>query len=54
MNYLVDCFAELKRLRDLQYESDFNDLTKKAQFYKMQADSVQKLMDDGQEVIPLF
>ena len=54
MDYLVDCFAELKRLRDLQYESDFNDLTNKAQFYKMQADSVQKLMDEGQEVIPLF
>jgi len=31
---LIDCHTELKRLRDLQYEYDFNDNNQQSNFYK--------------------
>ena len=54
MEHLVDSFVELKRLRDLQYESDFNDQTELAKSYQSQANDVQKLINQGVEFIPLF
>ncbi len=53
-NRLKDCHQELKRLRNLQYESDFNDETKEASFYKERADRIQELIKQGVEHIPNF
>ena len=53
-NRLKDCHEELKRLRNLQYESDFNDETKEVSFYKERADSIQELINQGVEYIPNF
>ena len=44
-NRLKDCHQELKRLHNLQYESDFNDEIKEANFYKERADSIQGLIN---------
>jgi len=53
-NRLKDCHQELKRLRNLQYESDFNDENKEAVFYKERADRIQELINQGVEYIPNF
>ena len=53
-NRLKDCHQELKRLRNLQYESDFNDETEGASFYKERADNIQELINQGVEYIPNF
>ncbi len=53
-NRLKDCHQELKRLRNLQYESDFNDETKETSFYKERADRIQELINQGVEYIPNF
>tara|TARA_B100000787_G_C16071410_1_gene240122 strand:+ start:83 stop:253 length:171 start_codon:yes stop_codon:yes gene_type:complete len=53
-NCLKDCHQELKRLHNLQYESDFNDEIKEANFYKERADSIQELINQGVEYIPNF
>jgi len=53
-NRLKDCHQELKRLRNLQYESDFNDEYKEAVFYKERADRIKELINQGVEYIPNF
>ena len=53
-NRLKDCHEELKKLRNLQYESDFNDETEEASFYKERADNIQELINQGVEHIPNF
>tara|TARA_B110000003_G_C16336919_1_gene413187 strand:+ start:238 stop:357 length:120 start_codon:yes stop_codon:yes gene_type:complete len=35
---LIDCLTELKRLRDLQYDSDFNENNQMSNFYKQRAE----------------
>ena len=50
----AQCHQELKRLRNLQYESDFNDENKEAVFYKERADRIQELINQGVEYIPNF
>ena len=53
-NRVVDCYAELKRLRDLQYESDFNDDHKQSEFYRLKARTHKSLIQKGVEYIPNF
>ena len=53
-NRVVDCHSELKRLRDLQYESDFNDDQKQSDLYRNKADHIQSLINQGVESIPNF
>jgi len=53
-NRLIDCHLELKRLRDLQYECDFNDKTQQSQFYNQRAEHIQNLIKKGVEYIPNF
>ena len=48
---LIDCHTELKRLRDLQYESDFNDNNQQSNFYKQKAEYIQNLI---KKVLTLF
>ena len=51
---LVDVWAELKRLRFLQHDADFEDRSDDAEFYKSRADYFQELIDKGIEYEPLF
>ena len=51
---LIDCHTELKRLRDLQYESDFNDNNQQSNFYKQKAEYIQNLIKKGVDSIPNF
>ena len=51
---LTCLFSERKRLRDLQYDSDFNDNDKQTAFYKERADLVDNLIDSGLEFLPNF
>ena len=51
---LIDCNTELKRLRDLQYESDFNDNIQQSNFYKQKAEYIQNLIKKGVDSIPNF
>ena len=53
-NRVVDCYAELKRLRDLQHESDFNDDHKQSDLYRQKAEHIQNLINEGVEFIPNF
>ena len=53
-NRVVDCHSELKRLRDLQYEFDFNDDHKQSDLYRKKADHIQSLINQGVESIPNF
>ena len=53
-NRVVDCHSELKRLRDLQYESDFNDDHKQSYLYRKKADHIQSLINKGVKSIPNF
>ena len=53
-NRVVDCHSELKRLRDLQYESDFNDDQKQSDMYRKNAEYIQSLINQGVEYIPNF
>jgi len=53
-NRVVDCHSELKRLRDLQYESDFNDDQKQSDLYREKAEHIQSLINQGVESIPNF
>jgi hypothetical protein len=53
-NRVVDCHSELKRLRDLQYESDFNDDQKQSDLYRKKAEYIQSLINQGVEYIPNF
>ena len=51
---LIDCHTELKRLRDLQYESDFNDNNQQSNLYKQKAEYIQNLIKKGVDYIPNF
>ena len=51
---LIDCHTELKRLRDLQYEYDFNDNNQQSDFYKQKAEYIQNLIKKGVDYIPSF
>ena len=51
---LIDCHTELKRLRDLQYEFDFNDNNQQSNFYKQKAEHIQNLIKKGVDYIPNF
>jgi endonuclease III-like uncharacterized protein len=51
---LIDCHTELKRLRDLQYEYDFNDNNQQSNFYKQKAENIQNLIKKGVDYIPNF
>ena len=53
-NRVVDCYAELKRLQDLQYESDFNDNLKQSEFYRLKVEHIKSLIKNGIEYIPNF
>ena len=53
-NRVVNCHSELKRLRDLQYESDFNDDQKQSDLYRKNAEYIQSLINQGVEYIPIF
>ena len=51
---MVDCVVEVKRLRNLYYDADFNDDTELALFYKSKMDYFQSLVDNGVEYQPNF
>ena len=51
---LIDCHTELKRLRNLQYEFDFNDKNQQSNFYKQKAEYIQNLIKKGVDYIPNF
>ena len=51
---VIDCHIELKRLRDLQFESDFNDDHEASNFYREKAEYIQSLINNGTEYIPNF
>ena len=53
-NRVIDCYIELKRLRDLQFESDFNDGHEASNFYREKAEYIQSLINKGTEHIPNF
>ena len=53
-NRMTDCHQELKRLRDLQYESDFNDNLKESEFFRRKAEHIQNLINEGVDFIPNF
>ena len=54
LNFALYCHTELKRLRDLQYESDFNDNIQQSNFYKQKAEYIQNLIKKGVDSIPNF
>ena len=51
---MVDCVMEVKKLRNLYYDADFNDDTELALFYKSKMDYFQSLVDNGVEYQPNF
>lgn len=51
---MVDCVMEVKKLRNLYYDADFNDDTELALFYKSKMDYFQRLVDNGVEYQPNF
>ena len=53
-NRVTDCHQELKRLRDLQFESDFNDKFQESEFFRQKAEHIQNLINEGVEFIPNF
>ena len=53
-NRVTDCYQELKCLRDLQYESDFNDKFQESEFFRRKAEHIQNLINEGVDFIPNF
>ena len=53
-NRVSDCHQELKRLIDLQYESDFNDKFQESEFFRRKAEHIQNLINEGVDFIPNF
>ena len=51
---MIDCVVEVKKLRNLYYDADFNDDTELALFYKSKMDYFQRLVDNGVEYQPNF
>ena len=51
---MVDCVMEVKRLRNLYYDADFNDDTELALFYKAKMNHFQSMVDSGVEYQPNF
>lgn len=52
--HLVDVVKEYKRLRQLQYDFEWDDNSEKAEFYKSQANYYKSLMNQGVLYDPLF
>ena len=53
-NRVTDCHQELKRLIDLQYESDFNDKFQESEFFRRKAEHIQNLYTLVDEVLNMF
>ena len=53
-NRVTDSHQELKRLIDLQYESDFNDKFQESEFFRRKAEHIQNLINEGVDFIPNF
>ena len=51
---ILDCYTELKRLRNKQYNCDFNDQAKETKQYKSRADAIQDLINKGIDYLPTF
>ena len=52
--HLVDCVAEYKKARQLQYDFEWNGQDDKASFYKRQSMYFKKLVKDGVLYEPKF
>jgi len=52
--HLVDCVAEYKKLRQLQYDCEWNGQNDKASFYRSQSMYFKKLVKDGVLYQPKF
>ena len=52
--HLVDCVAEYKKARQLQYDFEWNGQDDKASFYKHQSMYFKKLVKDGVLYEPKF
>ena len=45
--HLVDCVAEYKKVRQLQYDCEWNGQTEQASLYRIQSVRLHKLIKDG-------
>jgi len=52
--HLVDCVTEYRKLRQLQYDQEWEDQNDKASFYKHQSMYFKKLVKDGVLYQPKF
>jgi len=52
--HLVDVVKEYKRIRQLQYDFEWDENSEKAEFYKSQATRYHKLIKQGVLFDPLF
>ena len=52
--HLVDCVTEYRKLRQLQYDREWEDQNDKANFYKHQSMYFKKLVKDGVLYQPKF
>ena len=52
--HLVDVVSEYKKLRQLQYDFEWDENSQRAEFYKSQATHYHKLMQKGILFDPLF
>jgi hypothetical protein len=49
-----DCAIQLRRVRRLQQDAEFEDKTELAEFYKTRVEHFQSLLDQGVEYEPNF
>lgn len=54
MSYLIDVLKEMNRLRQLQYDAEWEGQEKEAKFYKKQADYYKSLYSKGELYEPSF
>lgn len=52
--HLVDCVSQYKKMRQLQYDCEWNDQDNLANFYKRESVRLKKLIDDGVIYEPKF
>ena len=52
--HLVDCVSEYKKMRQLQYDCEWNDQDSLANFYRRESVRLKKLIDDGVIYKPKF
>jgi len=52
--HLVDCVAEYKKVRQLQYDCEWNGQDEKASLYRNQSVRLKKLIKDGVLYQPKF